>query len=60
MSKIFWDAGWVGTQLAGLAPRSGHRAKPPIRAALVLKAAGLIAAINVVCSINPDFAVVHA
>lgn len=34
--------------------------KPPVRAALVLKAAGLIAAINVVCAVNSDFAVVHA
>lgn len=42
-----------------LAPRNGHSAKPPVRAALVFKAAWLIAATNVVCSIYPDFAVVH-
>lgn len=47
-------------QLAGLAPRSGPNAKPLVQAALVLKTSGLIAAVNVVCAINSDFAVVHA
>lgn len=50
-----WARNW-----RGLSQEVANSAKPSEQAALVLRAAELVAAVNVVCAINPDFAVVHA
>jgi hypothetical protein len=57
--KTGMPGGWV-RNWRGLPQEVAIGQSRLFRAALVFKAAGLAAAVNVVCSVYPDFAVVHA